>query len=61
MLHFIFSLIFNDFIYSIYHLNFVTNSKIIMTEPANDDNFEYLAADDNLYADMQALWNKQLL
>ncbi len=57
-------LTFNDFIYSIYHLNFVTNSKIkdkIMSEPANDDNFEYLAADDNLYADMQALMNKQLL
>jgi hypothetical protein len=32
-----------------------------MSEPPNDDNFEYLAADDNLYADMQALWNKQLL
>jgi hypothetical protein len=63
MLHFIL-LALNHFIYSIYHLNFVTNSRIIhknMSEPANDDNFEYLAADDNLYADMQALMNKQLL
>jgi len=32
-----------------------------MSEPGNDDNFEYLAADDNLYADMQNLMNKQLL
>ena len=32
-----------------------------MSEPGNDDNFEYLAADDNLYGDMQSLMNKQLL
>ncbi len=32
-----------------------------MSRPQNEDNFEYLAADDPLYAPMQDLFNKQLL
>ena len=32
-----------------------------MSKPENEDNFEYLAADDALYAPMQELFNKQLL
>ena len=32
-----------------------------MSRPENEDNFEYLAADDPLYAPMQELFNKQLL
>ena len=49
------------FWYSKTHLNFVTNTHRTMSRPENEDNFEYLAADDPLYAPMQELFNKQLL